>query len=573
MVTIMKLMKIIFAIIAVFVATVALAYFLFLKPETAPDSQVFINANVLTMDENNTTHQAIALNKGKIVAVGSNQDVESFIGDNTVVHDVKGKTIIPGFVDAHSHFPGVGLGTVSVDINSPPIGEMRSIDDIKSKLKQAASKKKPGKWVIGYGYDDSLLVEQRHVTRDDLDEVSTEHPIYLMHISGHFGVANSLGLELSGIDENIKDIEGGVYVRDKSGRLNGVMEETARIKTAELAFDLSFFEFLDMIKGGVKNYASEGVTTVQSGLASETLIKGLSFGKKLGFLLQTLVLWPEQKTGLRWAEGEFDSRQYEGLGTHIGAVKLVVDGSIQGYTGFLNKPYYKMSHGHKDDYRGYPSMSQEKLNQMVLELHQKGLQIATHVNGDAAIDAFIEAVEKAQAKAPRKDARHIAIHAQMATEAQLKQMQKLGIVPSFFVSHVYYWGDRHRDVFLGPERAASISPTASSAKLGQRFALHLDTPVVPMQPLHAAWVAVNRQTSSGKTLGANERISPMQALRALTIDAAWQLFLEGKLGSLEVGKQADLVVLDKNPVTNGQSIKDIQVLKTFVNGVEVFTKQ
>jgi predicted amidohydrolase YtcJ len=545
-----------------------------------PAKQVFINANVLTMDSNNSIVQAIAVEHDTIVAVGTNQEIKQLIDEDTLVHDLSGKTLLPGFVDAHSHFPGVGAGKLTVDLNSPPIGDIDSIEQIITRLKAKASTVKGGKWLIGIGYDDSLLKEHRHVNRDDLDRISKTIPILLMHVSGHMVAINSLGLELAGLeiagqDQNISAPKGGRFVRDSAGRLTGLIEETARLDVLKLAFDFSLFDFIDMVKQGAQEYAAVGVTTAQSGLSEEGQIKGFDLIDKLGLIPQRLVIWPEIETGKRWLSGEFNSASYNSDNVTIGAVKLVADGSIQAYTGFLSAPYHKHATGHgehsKPDYQGYPSMEQQQLEQMIINLHQQGLQVAVHANGDAAIEMVINAVQKAQALMPRPDARHIIIHAQMATLPQLEQMKALGITPSFFSSHTFYWGDRHRDIFMGPERSQGISPAQSAVAIGLPFSIHLDTPVVPMNPLFGVWTAVNRITSSGKPLGANERISVMQALRSVTIDAAWQMFLDNKIGSLEVGKKADLAILAQNPLLQPTTLDKLDVLATYVAGLNIYT--
>ena len=568
-----KLFLAFLAIIAIVLLCAFLGYQLYLKPPSAPAKQVFINGHVFTMDGSNAIVEAIALEGDTIVAVGSNEVIKSYIEADTVVNDLAGKTLLPGFVDAHSHFPGVGVGDITVDLNSPPVGTVNNISDIQQRLTLASQDKDAGQWLIGMGYDDSLLAENRHVSRDELDKVSTTHPIVIIHVSGHFVVANTLALQISNIDDNTPNIDGGIYVKDDNGRLTGLLEETARLKTLELAFDLSPLEFLRMCQQGVKEYAAAGVTTAQAGLAAEMLIQGLTSFKKLGFIPQRLMLWPDMDTGERWAKGEFDADKYSSDGVTIGAVKLVSDGSIQGYTGYLGSPYHSHDHGHKADYKGYLTMPQAELNQRVLAIHKAGLQLAVHANGDAAIAAVIEAVRLAQQASPRDDTRHIVVHSQMATAAQLQQMKELGMSPSFFSAHTYYWGDRHRDIFIGPERAAKISPSHTAQQLGLPFSIHLDTPVVPMDPLFAVWSTVNRITSSGKLLGGDERIDVMQALRAVTIDAAWQMFVAGDRGSLEVGKKADLVIIDANPLQDPQAINTINVLQTFVGGVSIYNKE
>ncbi len=567
-----KLVKFFIALLLFCVILMLAAYYAVQK-DSPPSKQVFINANVLTMDPQNSVAQAIAIENKRIVAVGTNQQIKALIEQDTVIHDLKGKTLLPGFVDAHSHFPGLGMGQLTVDLNSPPIGDIESIQGIISRLKGEVGKIKDGKFLIGVGYDDSLLVEKRHVNRDDLDLVSKTKPVFLMHVSGHIVAVNSKALEIAGLNSESVAPKGGKYVRDETGRLTGVLEETARLKMLKLAFDLSFFDFINMVEQGSSEYAAAGVTTAQSGLTHEPQIQGYSLIDKLGLLPQRLVIWPDMAAGKRWANNEFDPQKFSTDNVKIGAVKLVADGSIQGFTGYLGQAYHSHAPAHGDeDYAGYPSMDQLKLNEAVLAMHQKGLQVAIHANGDAAIDMVINAVKNAQTQAPREDARHIVIHSQMATEKQLRQMKAWGLTPSFFTSHTYYWGDRHRDIFIGPERAKEISPAKSAVDIGLPFSFHLDTPVVPMSPLFAVYSGVNRVTSSGKVLGEHQRISVMQSLRSVTIDAAWQMFLDKEIGSIEVGKQADLVILDANPLDRPDSIDKINVLQTFVAGLSIFKR-
>jgi predicted amidohydrolase YtcJ len=255
---------------------------------------------------------------------------------------------------------------------------------------------------------------------------------------------------------------------------------------------------------------------------------------------------------------------------HTSGVKIWQDGSLQGFTGFLTAPYQTQPEG-RSGYAGYPARSREKLTEMVLNYHRAGYQIAIHANGDAAIDDVLFAIRAAQKELPRPDARHRIEHCQTPRDDQLDQMKELGITPSFFVGHVYYWGDRHRDIFLGQQRAARISPLASAASRGIRFTIHNDTPVTPVDPLLLVWCAVNRTTKDGRPLGPEQCISPFAALRAVTSDAAWQNFEESVKGTIEVGKLADFVILKDNPLTIDPSkIKDIQIVQTIVAGESRF---
>jgi predicted amidohydrolase YtcJ len=269
---------------------------------------------------------------------------------------------------------------------------------------------------------------------------------------------------------------------------------------------------------------------------------------------------------------QISSRSPNPQQVRISGVKILQDGSLQGYTGYLTAPYFAQPTG-KDGYVGYALRPRERLAEIVGQYHRSGYQIAIHANGDAAIDDVLFAFRAAQSENPRSDARHRIEHCQTPRDDQLDQMRELGITPSFFVGHVYYWGDRHERLFLGPDRAARISPLASAAKRGIRFTIHNDTPVTPVDPLLLVWCSVNRTTKSGKTLGTHERITPYAALRAITIDAAWQNFEDKSKGSIEPGKLADLVVLAENPLAIDPSkLKEIAILETIVGGESCYKK-
>ncbi len=248
---------------------------------------------------------------------------------------------------------------------------------------------------------------------------------------------------------------------------------------------------------------------------------------------------------------------------------MIADGSIQAYTGYLSQPYH-VPPGDDPRYRGYPRLARDELSAEVARYHAAGIQVAVHGNGDAAIDDILDAFEAAQRAHPHPDARPVVIHAQMARDDQLDRMQVLGAIPSFFSLHTFYWGDRHRERFMGPERAARMSPARSAIERGLRFTLHCDAPVVPMEPLRLVWAAVNRRTRSGRVIGEAQRIEPLEALRAITIDAAYQHFEEDSKGSLEAGKLADLVILSRSPLDDPGSLDEIRVLETIVGGRTVY---
>jgi len=535
-----------------------------------PESKVYINGYVLTMDSENTIAEAIAVERDKIIAAGSNEEIKKYITDSSIVVDLKGKTILPGFVDAHSHFPGAGLYALGADLNSPPIGPVKDVAGAIEALKKVASTIDKGDWIIGFGYDDTILKEKRHLTRHDLDKASTDHPICAMHISGHFAVANTLALEKAGIDSSSLNPQGGVIHKDPdTDEPTGLLEESAREPLYKMAIDFSLLDQLKIMKMAVKEYAKSGVTTAQNGLADKMMMNGLSMASKFGLIPLRQIIWPDLEMGEKILNKELSPEKMNSDIYHVGALKLIADGSIQGYTGYLSKPYHVPYRGDAA-YRGYPIYKKEKLAEIVTKFHSKGFQIAIHGNGDAAIDDIIYAIEKAQKANPRKDHRHIIIHSQMAREDQLDKMKELGITPSFFSAHTYYWGDRHFNIFMGPERARRMSPAKSALKKKIPFTIHLDTPVVPMSPLLAIWSTVNRISSGGKAIGPEQRISVMQAIRATTIDAAWQVFQEDNRGSIEKGKFADLVILSANPLKEPSKIKDIRVEETIVGGKTVY---
>jgi predicted amidohydrolase YtcJ len=423
----------------------------------------------------------------------------------------------------------------------------------------------------GFGYDDTLLEEKRHPTRDDLDAVSTDVPVYITHVSGHMGVGNSRALELLGIDASSEDPEGGVIAR-RPGSMEpqGRLEETAHMQAARNTLgNVSPLDAVRMLRYASAEYASRGVTTAQSGGVDRGMADGMATLSRFGLVGPRLVLFPlHDSLGEEWLAGEFDTAEVSSSKVIVGPVKIIADGSIQGYTGYLSEPYHVPFKG-DPDYRGYPAIPRDRLFEIVSRFHGAGWQLAIHGNGDASIDDILDAFAAAQLDNPRQDPRLIIIHAQMAREDQLRRMLKLGATPSFFSAHTYYWGDRHRDIFMGPERAANMSPTRSSQDIGLRYSVHLDTPVVPMQPMQLLWSTVNRISTSGQVIGAHQRVRPIEALRAMTIDAAWQIFQEDRLGSLEPGKLADMIILNGNPLT-ADDVRELRVVETIVGGVSIF---
>jgi hypothetical protein len=541
-----------------------------------PDRVVYVGGPVVTLDARDTVAEALGVEGDRIAVVGDEDTVLAWAGPDARRVNLGGRALLPGFIDAHGHFPGEGVWATVVDLRSPPMADVEDLDDLVERLRARAATTDPGEWVVGMGYDDTLLAEGRHPTRHDLDRASQAHPIAVIHVSGHLASLNSMGLAESGIDADTPDPEGGVIRRESAGGArggepgaghgvpDGVLEEEAMAPIEARILAPGPIESWRILREASRRYLAAGVTTAQNGYAPKLQARALGWAARLGLLPLRLVIWPDPSLGDEILAGEFGIPESDFA--RLGAVKIVADGSIQGYTGYLSKPYH-VPPGDDPGYRGYPRVAHDDLVEMVSRYHAGGLQVAVHGNGDASIDDILDAFEEAQRRHPREDARPVVIHAQMTRMDQLDRMRALGVVPSFFSLHTFYWGDRHRRIFMGPERAARMSPAASAARRGIRFTIHCDAPVVPMEPMRLVWSAVNRKTRSGHVVGPAERIGVRQALRAVTIDAAWQHFEEAEKGSLEPGKLADLVILSENPLEAEPAELDaIRVFATIVGG-------
>lgn len=544
------------------------------RPPAAPHHELYVNGVVITMDASNTVAEAVLVRAGQIEAVGSSEDLVSRIDDDTVVVDLRGRALMPGFIDAHGHFPGSGQTVFSVDLNSPPIGRVTDMEGLLGSLSAFAKQRRDG-WLVGHGYDDTLLAEKRHPTRDDLDRISTSRPVAIVHVSGHLAVVNTVGLDILGIDESTPDPLGGVIVRDPLSadgrRPNGVLEETAARAVWEYTLDLGVMDGVRMTTQAAAEYLSVGVTTASAGGMPTSVAKLLGLLSRLNQFPQRVALFPLfEEVGEALLSEELTLDAFAAGKVSVPRVKIIADGSIQGYTGYLSEPYYAPFKG-DPLYRGYPSVPREELLRQVSGLYERRIQVAIHCNGDASIDDGLDAIEAAMKAHPWPDARPLIIHAQMTRLDQIERMAALGVTPSFFSAHTYYWGDRHAAIFMGPGRAANMSPARWALEAGVRFSSHLDTPVTPMLPLQAVWSQISRESTAGVVIGPEQRIDRTSALRAVTIDAAWQVFMDDKIGSIEPGKRADLVVLSDNPLTAGD-VRSIKVDRTVIDGATVYSR-
>jgi predicted amidohydrolase YtcJ len=541
-------------------------------PPAPVADRIFVGGPVVTVDPEDRVVEALAIRDGRILAVGSEAEVLVHRGETTRVTDLAGRALLPGFFDAHGHITQVAALAAAADIAPPPVGPVTSIPRLQAVLREhiAETAAPTGGFVLGFGYDDSLLDERRSPTRDELDAVSTEHPIVILHVSLHLGVANSAALALAGVDASTPDPAGGVFRRRPGTREpDGVLEEHALYAVLGILPTPDLDTRLELLDLAQARYAAAGFTTAQDGATGAADFALLEAAAARGRLVVDVVSYPH------WMQADAILARSAGVGVRagrleIGGAKLVLDGSPQGKTAWLTRPYLVPPPGQPADYRGYPAMPDAAADRFVAEFFARDVPVIAHANGDAAADQLLDAVARAADAHGNTDRRTVLIHAQTVRPDQLDRMVALGVTPSYFVSHTFFWGDWHRDSVLGPERAARISPAASSAARGLRFSFHADAPVTPPDPLRLVQAGVRRETRSGAVLGPDERVSPMQAIRSVTYDAAWQTFEEDDKGSLEPGKRADLVVLSDDPLSvPSETLVDLEVVETIKDGVTI----
>ena len=546
------------------------------REDVARADTIILGKHIISMDRSRP--EAVALRGDTIAATGSRGRIMRLARPGTRVIQLGEQALVPGFIDSHSHATMVGRLSGYANLSSPPVGPVTDIASLQQRLREhiAASNLPDGGWALGYGYDDSLLAENRHPTRDELDAVSGERPIAIQHVSGHLVVANSAALAKAGITADSKDPPGG-HIRRKAGSSepDGVLEETAAYGVMAQMYGSGPRTPIPGLLAALDRYAAEGFTTVQDGAANPADIAAIeahlaATGQPLPV---DLVAFPAFGSLAKEAQAECRvpvDPAYKG-GLRIGGVKFVLDGSPQGRTAWLSKPYLLPPEGKGADYVAYPTVEKYPFMRDVAACIAAKVPVLAHANGDAAIQLLIDSVASEIGEA-KVDHRTVIIHAQLMTEMQLDQAKMLGIIPSFYAVHPYFWGDWHRKIF-GDDRAMRISPIHSAAIRGIPFTIHNDAPVVPPMAMRLMSIAVNRTTRSGFLLGADQRATPMEALQALTINGARQYFEEASKGSITPGKRADLVILDADPRTVDPSrIADIKVIETIARGRTVYRR-
>ena len=547
---------------------------------TNPADALFFGGPVLTMDDAQPNVEAVAVDDGIIVGVGSRAELEAdFLGPETQLHDLQGRTLIPGFVDAHSHFSFVGIQAIAANLLPPPDGPGSSIAELQAALREylnSSSRAQDYGILIGFNYDDSQLQEQRHPTRQELDAVSTSLPIMAIHQSGHLGVYNSKALEVLGINADTANPEGGTIYREKDGVTpNGLLAENAHIGALlKLIPRFTPQQSIDMLTQAQDIYLANGFTTIQDGRTSPDTLQGLAQAAKAGYFKVDVVAYPDLVSNLQnpMLEGPLMSRDYADH-FRIGGVKLTFDGSPQGKTAWFTHPYFQPPEHEDANYSGHPLFADEaEARRIMKQAYDHDWQVLVHANGDAAIDQLIRLTDAVQQDMPdTRDPRTVLIHGQYLRADQIPELVRLGIFPSLYPMHTFYWGDWHSSSVAGPELAKFISPTGTLHRAGIKFSIHSDAPVTFPNAMRILHSATNRVTRSGVILGPEERLDALTALKAMTIWPAYQHFEENSKGSIEKGKVADLVVLSQNPITlPREQLLELKVMETIKDGESVY---
>lgn len=530
--------------------------------------KLYYNGKIITMEENgDSIHpEAVLVRNGLITYVGTLEAAKRAARSKVTMVNLQGRCLMPAFIDPHSHIVMNGQMSICADLS-----DCESHQDIICTLKDyiAKHKVKKGQLVMGFGYDHNFLQEGTQPDKRVLDQVSTEHPIMIMHVSAHLCCVNSAMLALSALPLNEPNPQGGFYGRMPDGKeLSGYAEETAMVPFQQLLKKIMKPDIMGMLRNMQKTYLEHGVTTAQEGAANLSNLRMLQLMGLLNMLKMDVVVYP-----VMGEDGSSIMRKYGGSYRNykkhvkIGGYKVILDGSPQGRTAWMTKPYL----GGEEGYCAYPWMKDEVLEQYMLQALQEKRQVLAHCNGDAAGDQYLRAYEKAlKQTACSEELRPVMIHCQTARNDQLDKMAELKMIASIFVGHVWYWGDVHWKNF-GEERGNHISPAKDAMDRGLSVNFHQDTPITKPNMLHSVWCAVNRISRSGRVIGEDQKISVYDALKAVTINAAYEYFEEDSKGSIKAGKRADLVILDQSPLhIDPKKIREIKVIETIKDGKTVY---
>jgi predicted amidohydrolase YtcJ len=522
---------------------------------------VFVNGQVITVDLKNRIEEAVAVKRNRIEAVGSNQEIKRWIGEQTKVIDLQGKSLLPGFIDSHLHLIHYGMSGMAINCKDASI---QSNADVIGELKKKALSTPAGDWIFASSYNELTMVEGRYLTRYELDEVSTEHPIMIMRTCGHIMIVNSRALELAGVNDQSANPEGGVFGRDESGKLNGLLVEAA-MQPVSRVINPTEEDFARAAKIASDDFISLGITTIHDAGGYEPVnLRVLEQAVRSGHVKVRVYVMIVHEPNFNRMRQTYLSTGFGDDRFRIGPAKIFIDGSSSAPTLATRQPYET-----NPEDSGILYYKQEKMNEALIAAHRDGFQITAHAQGDRAIEMLLNTFEEALRQYPRHNHRHRIEHAGLAMPDLIERMAKLDIVtvpnPNFFAE----FGDIYIKHFGA--RSDHMYPIESCLKAGIVVAGGSDSPVSNCNPLIGIHGAVNRVNPSGAVIGEEQKISVMEAIRLYTWNGAYASFEEDWKGSIEAGKLADLVVLnDRILDVKTDYIDQLCVEMTMIDGEIVY---
>ncbi len=546
-------------------------------------TRVFTARRIITMNPALPSGEAVAIRDGRILAVGTLEEVQGWDPEAPVDETFADKVLTPGFIEAHSHVMAGGMWTmpyVGFFDRRDPKGKVwpgcQSLETVIERLIEAEAEMGDDLTdpLVAWGLDPIYFDDER-LLAPHLDRVSESRPILIFHASGHLATVNSAMLARHEIDA---DATTPGVDKDGDGNPTGELQEPpamrlARSGMAKLGSRLGTEEAMWNYAAESRNAGHTLVTDLGTSQLTEPdqlerwsrVVNDPEYPCRAVVAMSSAFGGPSDPAV--WAEFSKELPDHETDKLRFGIVKLMLDGSIQGFTARVSAPhYYRPPEGHPGN--GLWLIAPDQFASILETYHRAGLTVHVHCNGDEATEVFLDAMEEVLTAYPRPDHRHTVQHCQLAKPHQYRRMAAMGMCANIFANHIFYWGDQHRDLTMGPERAAGMDACATALRAGVPTSIHSDAPVTPMGHLHTAWCAVNRVTASGEVLGPDERISVEEALAAITIGAAFQLKLDHDIGSIEAGKLADFAVLEEDPLTvDPMTLKDIGVWGTILGGV------
>ncbi|MDR2631887.1 MAG: amidohydrolase [Spirochaetaceae bacterium] len=528
---------------------------------------IFVNGNIYTLDDDNPRARALALWKGKFLEAGDREDCEIFKGPDTRVVDLEGKTVLPGFNDTHCHLLSLrGQQLLQLDCSS---GKVKSIDDILGIVKKAAETTPEGQWILAGSLDTAKLAEKRPPTRGELDKVSPRHPVHIRTQSCHIGIVNSRGFSLAGITRDTPNPPGGEFEKDSQGELTGICKEEAHFLFVTGMGGAGSFvppytpeQYLKALELSSKEYNRYGITSVGDALTGPPEIRAYTQAYNSGTLtVRVYMIVLDINLPLIKQLGLSSGFGNEWI--RMGGIKSFVDGAIAGHTAWVSEPYRN-----RPDYYGIPTKTPEEIEALVMEAHGAGMQMEIHANGDRAIEMVLDAYEKAQKAIPRQDPRHRIAHCTVVNDKILERIKRLGVVVCPFVSYVWEHGDK-----MGPygDRIERMFAHRSFLDRGIPVGASSDNPCGTQHPYQALQAMVTRVSSTGESLGLNQKVSLEEALKIYTQGSAYATFEENRKGKLSPGMLADFIVISQDPFTiDPFGLHELQTLQTYVGGKLVY---